>query len=145
MLNSKETAALMTKAGWTAEQFATSLNSTIRLELSRKSIPGKFRAEPEEITVEQASRFLDKGEGIQGDTADTLERWASRRRGLSNSGPVFDRPPETLSMPMVAPPVIVPADLDLSADGPDMKFSDKTNERARRKYLSGGVHSPAAA
>jgi hypothetical protein len=135
----------MLKAGWTPETFAASLNSTIRLELSRKPIPGKFRAAPEEITLQQAQTFLAKGEGIGGDTFDSLERWAERRRGMSNTGAVFDRPPETLTMPMVSPPVILPAETELSAEGPAIAFADHTNERARRKYLAGGTTSSAAA
>ncbi|MFH1795135.1 MAG: hypothetical protein ABIK36_16255 [Pseudomonadota bacterium] len=136
MLNGKETAALMLAAGWTAAAFATSLNATIRGELARPS----NKAEPEEITVEQAERFLAKGEGINGDTADVLERWAERRMGLSGaSGKVFSKPQEMQTLSMVSPPVIIADDVALSQDNADIAFRDETNQRARKKMLADGI------
>ncbi|MEQ1955386.1 hypothetical protein [Mesorhizobium sp. CN2-181] len=149
-MNGKETAAIMNKAGWTPAAFADSLNSTIkneRLATAERArlarVAGRTpqpQPHPEPITLAQATEFLDRGTGISGDTADTLERWAERRRGITNnSGPCFMPPAASLKLSTVMPPVIIGDDIEMTADGPDIKFSDVTDHKARNRYLTGTV------
>jgi hypothetical protein len=141
MINTKELSSLMRTAGWTAAAFAESLNSSIRMELGRK-VPSLGAPEP--ITIEQAETFLAKGEGIYGDTADTLERWADRRLGSNGVSTKYFAPPQpSQTLSMVIPPVIVADDVELSSEGSDIKFKDITNQKARKRMLAEGISHSA--
>lgn len=118
-MNVKQTIELMTKAGWTGEALALSLG----------------------IETKLATEFLATGRGFDNEMADKFEAWALRRQGTNGVGtPTFQKPTERLILNTAAvPPIILPADVEVSQDGPDMAFSDITNERARKKMLADGL------
>jgi len=132
-VNLKQTLEGMRKVGWTAAQFMNSLNSTARTEAHAEYVRTKRVPDhTPQIDLATAEQFLRDGKGIDGPMFDVLERWAERRTSFSNIvGNVFAPPMEKQNLATISPPLLLPAEIELSEDV--IPLNDITNHRAREK------------